>query len=311
MPLLADCAITPGVFDVTSYSNEALHRIRLGQIYRVISRGGLVRDLRDGEWKSFVLGSQGQWHPRTREIVTKLAQQGRLIALQPALSTKPAVDADWCAEALASHQQQPMDGGVVVPCATKRNRRYRRNSRVRSVDALSEASWWPEDGDAIRVERSLAGYRANLQLILRWAKSIQFVDAYIDPSLSRYRDFVSLLADAGSRESPPTLEIHRQSDEQDDSQKPRTLERRFRVGFEDVVRDTGLRIEVFLWRRFHLHDRCVISELIGISCSNGFDTTGDDWTNWGRMAPKLRDDMQRKFDPASRRTDLRDRFTVC
>ena len=310
MPLFADCAITPGVFDVESYSSEDVHRIRLGQIYRVISKGGLVRDLRDGEWRSFLLGEQRHWHPRTREIVTKWAQQGRLIAVGPALPSKPACDVAWCAEAWESHRQQPMDGGVVVPCVTKKNRRYRRIPRIGSVDSLSQASWWPEDGDAIGVERSLAGYRAHLHLILRWANSIQFVDPYIDPSLSRYRDFVSLLGDAGTPQSRPTIEIHRQSDEQDDTQKPQTLRRRFRVGLEEVVRDTGLRVDVFLWRKFHLHDRCVISDLIGISCSNGFDTAEDDTTSWGRMTPRLRDDMQRKFDPASRSTDLRDRFTV-
>ena len=48
MPLLADYAITPDVFDVTSYSSEEVCGLYLGVIREAMLDDGLVRDLRDG-----------------------------------------------------------------------------------------------------------------------------------------------------------------------------------------------------------------------------------------------------------------------
>ena len=55
MPLLADYAITPDVFDTTSYSSEEVCGERLSEIRRVLMNEGLVRDLRAGEWGASTL----------------------------------------------------------------------------------------------------------------------------------------------------------------------------------------------------------------------------------------------------------------
>ena len=48
MPLLADYAVTPDVFDVASYSNEEACRASLELIREAMLTEGLVRDLRGG-----------------------------------------------------------------------------------------------------------------------------------------------------------------------------------------------------------------------------------------------------------------------
>ena len=52
---------------------------------------------------------------------------------------------------------------------------------------------------------------------------------------------------------------------------PEHFQRRFRNGLGEVLRAAGLSAVVFIWDDFH--DRYLISNLVGISLPNGFDTT--------------------------------------
>ena len=86
--------------------------------------------------------------------------------------------------------------------------------------------------------------------------------------------------------------------------------RRFDLELGDRLRAAGLRAEVFVWDDFH--DRYLIGNLVGVSLPNGFDTTNNpnDTTTWSRLGREERDDIQREFDPASRRHTLHQRFTI-
>ena len=97
MPLLADYAITPDVFDVASYSNEDACRESLELIREAMLTDGLVRDLRAGEWRPLFEDNNRSWHHRGKELIEKLVTQNRLIEFAPALPNQPADDQGWCA----------------------------------------------------------------------------------------------------------------------------------------------------------------------------------------------------------------------
>ena len=88
------------------------------------------------------------------------------------------------------------------------------------------------------------------------------------------------------------------------------FERRFRDGLSDPLRAAGLQAEVFVWDDFH--DRYLISNLVGISLPNGFDTDRNPTsvTSWARLSRTDSDDVLREFDPVSRRHTLRASFTI-
>ena len=69
MPLLADYAITPDVFDNASYSSEEVCGLHLSMIRQVMMDEGLVRDLRAGEWRDQFANQGRSWHRRAKEIV--------------------------------------------------------------------------------------------------------------------------------------------------------------------------------------------------------------------------------------------------
>lgn len=312
MPLLADYALTPDVFDQTSYSSEEVCALHLLSIKDPLLTEGLVRDMRHGDWGRLFTDPGRTWHPRGKELVKKLATQGRLITFAPTRVAAPTQDHEWCTEALATHQGLPLTGGIIVTDPVKGA--FPGEPLVAPIDRLASTPWWIARSPSTRLRRTIADYSAHLAPILRCANSIMFIDPHLDPARPGYRDFGQLLILAGQRMPTPVVEIHRVCYE--GSGRARTLldlaelEISFRRELDGPVRAASLRVDVFVWDDFH--DRYVISNLLGISVPNGFDTTADsqNMTTWTRLGRSDSDDVQREFDPASGRHTLRSRFSI-
>ena len=310
MPLLAEYAITPDVFDVSSYSTEEVCGLHLAAIRELTMADGLVRDLRAGEWRSLLRGHGRPWHRRAREILRKLAKEGRLIEFPPVLPAVPANDPEWCAEAVAAHEQKALLGGVIVTKNVKDL--YYGEGIVECVDRLPAAPWWTSRSPSVRLNRTLADYREQLEPILRCANSLQFIDPHLNPQRPGYREFPGLLAAVGQQK--PLIELHRVCYSGSGSGRQvldgRELERLFRDALAEPLRAAGLEAEVFVWDDFH--DRYLLSNLIGVSMQNGFDTTRKavDRTTWNRLGRQEHDSVQREFDEPSRSHKLRHKFTL-
>jgi hypothetical protein len=311
--LVRDYAITPDVFDVTCYSNEEVCGLQLAAIREVMMSEGLVRDLRAGEWRALFASDGRSWHRHGKELVKKLATQGRLIRLPAALATAPADDCAWCAEALATHAIRPLTGGVVVTQRVKDA--HQGELLVAAIDRLSTTPWWTRRSPSARPMRSLAAYQEHLDPILRCANSLVFIDPHLDPGRHGYREFAAILERAGRRTPAPAIEIHRVCwEESRDKRAHRDvlarIESSFRSRLLGVARSAGVQVDVFFWDDFH--DRFLISNLVGISLSNGFDTTSNpnEVATWSRLGRTERDDIQREFDPASGRHALLGRFRI-
>ena len=313
MPLLADYAITPDVLDTASYTSEEVCGLHLGKLSEVMRSEGLVRDLRDGEWRKLFATDGRSWHRWGKEMVKKLATQGRLIGFPPELRAIPSDDQGWCDEALRTGDRKAFTGGIVVTAPIKAECPDERC--VESVDRLERTAWWTARSESVRLSRTLNGYTDNLRPILRCANSLQFIDPYLDPTKHGYACFVDLLSVAGRRRpKPDAVEIHRVVYEGSGPSRRildvDELERNFRQTLAAPLQAMGLFMDVFVWDDFH--DRFLISNLIGISLPNGFDTTtnANDITTWTRLERKDRDDIQREFDPASRRHRLHGQFSI-
>ena len=315
MALLADYAITPDVFDVMSYQNEEVCEARLELIRTPILSEGVVRDLRDGEWRDSFKNPARAWHRWTKELIRKLAAQGRLIRFPSVLPNPPVDDHDWCAEALDSHRVQAFIGGIIVTEPVKNV--YPHEPLIARIDRLRNAQWWAARSPSVRLARTLNDYKNHLRPVLRCSNSLLFIDPHLDPLRRHYREVGELIEMAGGRHPSPRIEIHRVCYEGSGPERrfplgdePDYFERRFRDGISRHLRAADLQAEVFVWDNFH--DRYLISNLLGVSLPNGFDTTGDpnDTTRWTRLGREDREDIQREFDPASGRHELHARFTI-
>ena len=312
MALLADYAITPDVFDVMSYQNEGECEARLELIREPLLTEGLVRDIRDGQWRRFIENPARAWHRRGKELIRKLATQGRLVQFSSTLPNPPVDDQDWCAEALESHRVREFAGGIIVTKAVKKA--YLREPLVARIDRLGNAQWWAARSPSVTLTRSLQDYQQHLGPIFRCANSLMFIDPHINPAEPRYRSIGTLIQMAGNRTPAPSIEIHRVC--RVGSGPDRRIEDRayfeslFRDNLANCLHAVGLQAKVFIWDDFH--DRYLISNLIGILLPNGFDTTQNpnSVTRWTRLGRNDRDGVQREFDPASQRHTLRAHFMI-
>lgn len=315
MPLLADYAITPDVLDIASYSSDEVCGLHIDRIRDVMLTEGLVRDLRAGEWGRLFTSDTRAWHRRGKELLKKLSQQSRLVSMGATLNACPSDDVAWCQEALGTHSVIPFVCGVIVTDAVKAA--FPNHSLVACIDHLAGAPWWATRSSSVRLTRSMPDYLAQLSPVLRCANSLMFIDPHLDPARPGYRDFFQIVAAAGRRSPAPSIEIHRVCYEGSGPSRlfpmrgdPGYFEGRFRTALLAAVRAAGLRVEVFVWDDFH--DRYLISNLIGVSVPNGFDTTTNpnSITRWTRLGRSDRDDVQLEFDPASGRHALRQRFLI-
>ena len=323
MPLLVDYAITPDVLDESSYSNASECEARLDTIREVMLNEGLVRDLRDGAWQGLFLSDTRPWHRRGLELVKKLQKQGRLVRHPRAIPDPPEDDGGWCTEALATHRVRPLSGGVIVTERIKKD--HPKEPLVARIDRLSNAPWWAARSPSVTLTRTPEDYKRHLDPVLRHANLLVFIDPHLAPEKPRYREFGELLAHAGNRRPAPRIEIHRvcyegsgdsrefpmrKSREAKDGGDPDYFKRRFRAALGAPLRETGLNAEVFIWDDFH--DRYLISNIIGISLQNGFDTTTNpnSVTRWGRLGRDDRDGVRREFNRAGTQHKLADRFRV-
>ena len=313
MPLLADYAITPDVFDEESYSSPDECAARIETIREAMLTEGLVRDLRDGEWRTRLASASRRWHRRGLELVEKLEKQGRLIPCRSTGSQPPTDDPSWCSEAIATHDERPFTGGVIVTKTVKRA--FAREPLVARIDRLASTPWWASRRCSIRMRRAVEAYRGHLESVLRHSNSLMFIDPHLDPDEPRYGDFAILIEGAGRRLPAPRIELHRVCyvgsgrERRFPAREDRSyFERRFRR-LEEPLRDARVSVEVFIWDDFH--DRYLISDLVGILMANGFDTSrAADATTWARLERGDRDDVQREYDPATQRHKLQHRFRI-
>lgn len=311
MALLAEYALTPDVFDATSYTNDEVCGLHLQALKDVLLDDGLVRNLRDGEWARLFSGDHRPWHRRAKELLRKFVTNRRLVTCPCHIDRDPTTDHEWCDEALASHRARNLAGIIVTDSIAAA---YDSERVVASVHRLTAAPWWTGRSPSLRLPRNITGYLEALDLVLRHANSIVFIDPHIDPSLPRYQDFKTLVQAAGNRLPRPRIEIHRVcyfgSGPNRSILSVGQLETTFRGELSALLSSSGLSAEVFIWDDFH--DRYLISDLVGILVPNGFDTTraANARTTWTRLGRGDRDDVQREFDPASGRHTLRRRFSV-
>ena len=154
-------------------------------------------------------------------------------------------------------------------------------------------------------------YDAALAPVLRHANSLIFVDPFIDPTDHyQYGDLLKLLAGLRARSVKPLVEIHRAAWYGGGDKRPQVNDvvAALTPAITTAAKTAGLSVDVFLWD--DIHDRYLITDLIGIGLQYGFGTTTkpNAQTTWHRLGRSDRDSVQREFDPAHRQP--RHRFTV-
>ncbi len=298
--MLAEYAILPDVFDPAGYASAEACDRQLRLLKECVLSQAVVRDLHDGGWSSFMEQNRGRWHLMGKELLKKLKKQCRLTTSTKCAAQMPDTSAEWCAEALASHQDTPLDG-IVADDAT--DDAYVEQPLVAPIGNVAEANWWRGGRNSIQLKRTMGEYLEVLDVTLRHSNSLMFIDPHLDPTRPSYSEFSKLIGACGKRDTTLQIEIHRAcyvgTGQQRQIVANDEWERRFGGALRDAAREINARLEVFIWDDFH--DRYLISNLIGILLPNGFDVEANpSTTRWARLDREHADSVQREFHPNSR-----------
>ena len=311
MSLLYEYALTPDIFDKSSYAHEDVGTARFEYLKDIFLEEALARNLRNGEWLALFKGSSRLWHHRGIELIKKMAKQNRLSSADAASLNTPSNDIEWCKEALASHGIKPLTGII-----TSRHiiDEIGPDSILGGMDRLGSAPCWTCRSISVRLKRCLSDYESHLHLVLNTANSIMLIDPHLDPTARRYASVLPILLLTKDRHPAPLIEVHRiisvGSGRNTQIINSTEWERRFRQEWSAALNGANMNVEILIWDDFH--DRYLIADNIGIKMSNGFDvsSSSNDITTWSRLSRRDRDDIQREFDPASSRHKLCHRFKI-
>jgi hypothetical protein len=314
--MLAEYALIPDIFDTTCYSSPEVCGLHLQHLKEALIEEALVRDLRDGEWFSYIKewmkALPTQCHPKAKELLKKLATQKRLRTAEFCSETIPTCPADWCKEAIASHSWQPLNGVITSATTAKQ---FEKEHLIASIEKLQSARWWQDRGHSIRLYKRTSDYLRYLQLVLSHANSVLLIDPFIDPTQRHYQELHHLIQAMRRPKLAPLLEIHvaaKGFDKEGKSRREFTFEDwRYRLsGLSSSLRSAGLSLDVFVWDNFH--DRYIISDIVGINLNGGLDINveRDEETTWNRLTRTVKDDIQREFVANSGKHQLLHQFKL-
>ena len=294
--MLARFAITPGALAEAHCSSIGALELGIGCLNDLCRSEGLFTDLREGEW-SRAADSVG---PLAKRFLAFARKEHRLIQTPRQLGAEPNADEEWLWEAQALHRTFPCRAFITHNGLAAD---YGDEPTVVSIERLNQSDWWAARSPAKTVARTHAAYLDTLDLVLKHANSLMFIDPHIDPLRDNYREFPQLLLAAGATGRRPLIEIHRASWRRVEGRMEGVGTARWMEdfkGWSERLARAGLTATVFLWEDPEFHDRFVISDLVGINLSNGFDIGRGpaETSTWSRLPPALRDERQREFDRA-------------
>ena len=292
--MIARFAMTPETLAEARASSKVALELGIGCLNDLCRAEGVFADMRNGYW-SRATEAIG---PLAKRFLTFARKNRRLILTPPQLDIDPEHDEGWMWEALRLHETFPCRAIITH---LEQAKTYT-DAPVVSIERLNQADWWEARSPSRNVSRTTAGYRQALDLISRHANSLMFIDAYIDPLASNYREFPQLLLAAGANGRRPLIEIHRASWRRVNGQNQVQGTGQWIADFgqwSNLLAGAGLNATVFLWER--MHDRYLITDLVGINVPYGFDISADanETSTWIRLGSNERDQHQRDFHPAS------------
>ena len=285
--------MTPEALSETRASSPVALALGIGCLNDLCRAEGLFADMRNGNW-SRATDAVG---PLAKQFLTFARKNRRLAVAPPQLPTDPDEDEHWLWESLKLNE--------TFPCRAVITHRELADSYpeapVVAIERLNQTSWWESRSSSKKVNRTTADYLRAMNLISRHANSLMFIDAYIDPRADNYREFPQLILASGLNGRRPLIEIHRASWRKVAGHNQVQSLPLWIADFEPWsirLAAAGLKATVFLWEK--MHDRYLISDLVGINVPYGFDIATDpaETSIWFRLGLVERDNQQREFDRA-------------
>ena len=296
MSFLPEYALLPEVLEATDDGASG----RLRSVFHMCLRDGLVRNLHSGRWRQRMVQKMPALSPPSREVLEFLIKSGRLRPCRKGLPGPPESSAEWCREAIASHEHRNLRA-VLVERSTAVQ--FPEQPLVLATDdPFERGDISPDESAELRFH--VDDYREYLAPLIKVAGEICFIDPYINPNHAHYRHgFLEILKLATDNSNRPPNEIHRMSEYEPrrGNQPVRELcsEKEWRPIFADWHHQLvawKLKVDVHIWSKFG--SRYFLTNHVGLLAGKGFksDPAKKERHHWSRLKREDRDSVRSDFN---------------
>ena len=219
--MLREFAFSPDVFFPEAFGVKAANgefvaaenhgHLALAALWKGIERFGVIRDLAAGGWGKTLDARREDLHARSRELLKKLRLDGRIVSAAAQSASTPTDEMGWLIEALASHKADPEIAqffGTDDFCGSVKAADYQQLPK--GISKIPFCPPFAGGGCSIKVERNVAAYISALRPLIKYSRSLMFVDPYLDLQADNYQGFILLLKGIASINPDVEVELHRQ-----------------------------------------------------------------------------------------------------
>jgi hypothetical protein len=313
--MIYEFGLTPGLF--CQNGNTPLLSALQHLLVTITRESHVIGVVRKKLWRPTVFQAVASlpspFRERLPNLLSVLKDRGRIISRQYQTNTENAFssDPDWLEEFLLAHKENPFD--AIVTLLETRESCQAPKDCIYDVESLLEASLFTSYEHSKRVKRETSEFVKILRPLLLYARSILLIDAYVDPTVERYRKPITALINAafdrGRYPAPAIVEMHTKAGDD-----VAIREAQMRTGLLPLMKP-GTWVRVVLWaeRQIHetFHNRFFLTDLCGIEAGHGFDESkhgGRDHDDWSVMAENHRQEIWRQFQRGSATFDHKHEF---
>ena len=294
--LLPQISVEPTVFSPTGYAHSDVCDAHLTGLKETLLERVLVHDLYEGQLSQTALKDLPSMS-KGREILKKMHQRGRLLAVPKVSRSQPSDGSAWVTEALNSNKSKPVAGILATPPAKAQ---FAGEALVSDITKRTGSTWWQEDVErqSWTVQRTAHQFLAHLAPLLLHAHSLTLVEPYLDPSDKGYAWLSQLVELLAKRDRPPdVLEFHRGHQEGSGDGRRLFDSQAMSEIFAPIggaLKRHGIRARVVVWHK--MHNRYLLTNLGSFSLGNSLREERNDTDTWTRLDQKTRTDLHRQYD---------------
>jgi hypothetical protein len=270
--LFHEYSLTPHLFHREILEKESEYALALASVLRDMKPNGLLADLNGSKWHEEVFERIEDLPERTRErivrLLSALRDRNRIVRHVKVVKRDPQEESDWIETAIEEDRVKPYY--VILHSGTSGIRK----ERVLSLVEFLDSDLWEERKSGHMFIQTETNLRKYLRDFLLYARSLEIMDPYLDPTTDRYARSLEVVASLyakrrGKRMSGRRMTLHTRAPDRVSDRWKREARRKLK----ELERKYGHEIEMKMWRDpgKTWHDRYAISDQGGLQTSTGFD----------------------------------------
>ena len=301
--LFEEYSLTPQLFEKETLEKEPGIETLLSTLLRDMKTNGLLADLNAAKWHESVASRIEGLPHRSKERLEKLLEylqgRNRIVRHEAVVKEDMGSEKDWLETALEEDRVKPYYAILHSPAlATK-------EKRVMSLTEFQESELWARRKTSYVFMQTETNLRKYLRDFLSYARTLEMMDPYFDPTSDRYRKMLEVVVNLfGKRRGKPwkgvSIEIHTRFDSRKHGE---SFQRSATKILKELSRKHDRPISMKFWDDPYKmwHDRYMVTEQGAVSSSTGLDVrhkgesiwTIIDYSDIGRIVSNFRENSSR------------------